>query len=131
MTQQQEKHTPKTTTHAHTPSPWYVYDNYCKDDKEQLLGISKTGYSDIAKVHTPHDISDRHMDEARANARLIAAAPDLLDMLDRMQFAFFCTQFIMTDEESRKTVSEMVAEAKSIISRALGNSENATTSTEA
>ncbi len=75
----------KTT---HTPGPWYretgdevdtriVADNWDADD-------SDPGYWVIAEMAK----QEGHDEEARANARLIAAAPDLLAALSVLEASF-------------------------------------------
>lgn len=68
----------KTLT-QHTPSPWYINhhgDNY-------VISTDKSGFYIIALVgdHAPTD-GDMEV-EAKANALLIAAAPDLLEALEQ------------------------------------------------
>lgn len=64
----------------HTPGPWSVFPHYCKYDGpgpyENTWLIGKGQYDTIAEVRPGHDEYDSQND---ANARLIAAAPDLLE----------------------------------------------------
>lgn len=66
----------------HTPGPW-DYDQ-TGDDKRICVGIGlvegPNGY-DVAEVYS----DDCDHDEALANARLIAAAPDLLDAVRELE----------------------------------------------
>lgn len=52
-------------TSKHTPGPWRIHSDYIESD---------TGY-EVCQVKTNHP---RNADTQAANARLIAAAPDLL-----------------------------------------------------
>ncbi len=63
-------------TTKHTPGPWEVFDTIC-------IGVMSTPREcDVAHC-SGHD-SGRSRDEELANARLIAAAPDLLTALERI-----------------------------------------------
>lgn len=61
----------------HTPGPWTVF------DEKWGIGVT-TDCADIA--HCGGFDTNRSRDEERANARLIAAAPDLLTALDELAF---------------------------------------------
>ena len=56
----------------HTPGPWHIYPDYAESYIE-----SGTGY-EVCQVMTNHP---KNADTQAANARLIAAAPELLDAL--------------------------------------------------
>jgi len=64
------------TQPAHTPGPWYV--DSCDDD----LVFSANGLH-IATVGNEHQ-PDQSAEEITANARLIAAAPDLLAAAEKV-----------------------------------------------
>jgi hypothetical protein len=70
----------------HTPGPWAVFPHYCKDDPNSiyaqtwLIGLGQ--YDTIAEVRPGHDEFDGQND---ANARLIAAAPELLEALEAIR----------------------------------------------
>lgn len=59
----------------HTPGPWHRTNGYAFI--HNALG------GEVAKITSSID-SDAQMEEHEANARLIAAAPELLDALKRM-----------------------------------------------
>lgn len=61
-----------------TPGPWIFWDN----GSQVGVGKAYDNESDIA--HVDGFDSDRSLAEEAANARLIAAAPDLLSALERM-----------------------------------------------
>jgi hypothetical protein len=66
------------TAHTHTPGPWYY-----RPDGIVVEGQNAQGYNyAIAKCGESYLMTD---DEARANARLIAAAPDLLAALTALE----------------------------------------------
>ena len=63
----------------HTPGPWMVIE--CDDDAEWLrlpYFYVQNENLDIAEIH---DCDDMSLAEAEANARLIAAAPEMLESL--------------------------------------------------
>ena len=76
---------------GHTPGPWSVY---CNDSRGYKTGICASsdqlppGDECIAQIWAA---DDRHfpggVPEAEANARLIAAAPDLVQLLDDVSAA--------------------------------------------
>lgn len=63
----------------HTPGPWAVLPEECDKPYIRVRGTRLGGRYKIANVLTPvyEGAPDREADETRANARLIAAAPDL------------------------------------------------------
>lgn len=59
----------------HTPGPWKVHDRW-------YVGQDKDGSGTHAEVKCCVGVPSDREDEHEANARLIAAAPDLLAMLE-------------------------------------------------
>ena len=78
-----DNHEPKFPT-RHTPAPWEV----CDDDLNVFAPETDTSITNVGHFTAPDSL------EGEANARLIAAAPDLLEalralcgqMLDRVAF---------------------------------------------
>jgi hypothetical protein len=71
---------------AHTPGPWEVHNSTViteADDPEGALGRN------VAIVHTFRGMTPSQQETAIANARLIAAAPELLDVLSDVDAALF------------------------------------------
>lgn len=71
---------------THTPGPWHVFDNqkdkhFPKNDAG-LIGVGSKEHSDVAHCHGFN--GSRHPDEELANAKLIAAAPELLEALQAL-----------------------------------------------
>lgn len=60
---------------SHTPGPWKSSGQWIFGPKSMPLPVA-SGYQDYATMP-----GGQHYDEACANARLIAAAPDLLEAL--------------------------------------------------
>lgn len=63
---------------GHTPGPWEVR-SYDKDHQRGLHGIFRVG----SQLPIVEAVWGRNIHESDANARLIAAAPELLDLLQR------------------------------------------------
>jgi len=86
----------------HTPGPWAV-DRYCRD-------ITPVGrYLRIAEIpgHRENDTPDSQ--EREANARLIAAAPDLLALVERLAQRRFT--------ESADNTGDLSAAARELLKR--------------
>ena len=62
----------KTGMSAHTPGPWYV----------DGLRKTRVATAEDLTIATAHAGADRSKNKAEANARLIAAAPALLEALE-------------------------------------------------
>ena len=91
--------TPKGQTMSHTPGPWRI--SGCRADKDNLLiehGNSETKSPLLAMLY--HDEHRLPMD---ANARLIAAAPELLAAL-KLYFS--------APERFNKAASDAIAHAE-------------------
>jgi len=70
----------------HTPGPWKQSSRVQRRD--DLVTIISTNNVDLVSVHNPSPIpSNQSWYEGHANARLIAAAPYLLDALRGLLFA--------------------------------------------
>lgn len=90
----------------HTPGPWFTFANgNCVGGPVGLLG-NPSGADTAGIAHCGMGL--RTGTEARANARLIAAAPDLLDAL----------QFVMT--ATGEQLSTAFEQAQDAIAKATG-----------
>ena len=67
----------------HTPGPWSVLPEECDRPYIRIRGTIAGGRYKVANVLTPvyEGVHEREAQETRANARLIAAAPDLYKAL--------------------------------------------------
>ena len=98
---------------THTPSPWLVrFDEDRFDSKLSVLEVidgrdESLNHPQGALVLARVNVSAfaPHMDEPLANARLIAAAPDLLAALERLTHP-------MADDEDLDYAREVIAKAK-------------------
>lgn len=91
-------------TMKHTPGPWKA--GYWGDVVVDSFGVF------IASLRAPKDEMSYEA-ERDANARLIAAAPELLDLLKRINWAFYV-------DGTTKAVKQVMAETKGIIAKAEG-----------
>lgn len=64
----------------HTPGPWEV-----KSVDKQTWQIGTADFGSIVTLHDPYRASIRMTAEMEADARLIAAAPDLLEALKKVK----------------------------------------------
>ena len=92
----------------HTPGPWHVY-----GDDKTLIGAAD-GKMMLAKTNHRHICQEwsRPVEEAQANARLIAAAPELLVALKNLSAE-------MMFSTGREQV--FVEEARAAIAKARGD----------
>lgn len=94
---------------AFTPGPWSILPNgHCvagPDPKHAEFGVSGVAMCGMAR---------RTEAEARANARLIAAAPDLLQTLRS------CVSVLRAAHMHKLTIPNLVAHAESVIAKATG-----------
>ena len=96
----------------HTPGPWRL-NGY---QVERGEGIARTIATVAPRRQIGTDYAASDADTAMANARLIAAAPDLLDMCERLlgfAWHYGSTSGVAAGEE-------MLAKAKALIAQAKG-----------
>ena len=97
----------------HTPGPWAIYVNAPSDIV--IRKMSKDGYElcAIARVSSGY-----------ANARLIAAAPELLEALARLEFAAQCRDNTMGDPsrliQVKAELASAARQARAAIAKATG-----------
>ena len=79
-----------TTKNLHTPGPWQVLPEECDKPYIRVRGTVPGTRFRVANVLTPvyAGVHEREADETRANARLIAAAPELLEALRAVDVLF-------------------------------------------
>lgn len=92
---------------AHTPGPWHIQDDHGK------RWIETNGNDDtIAEIHRRRRMGSVYScEEADANARLIAAAPDLLEALE---------EFMAHGEQAFGHDFEVMVKARAAIAKARG-----------
>ena len=94
------------TTSKHTPGPWW-------STPSAAVLCGNPDDPEIVADCAPTDLMAVQDDERKvANARLIAAAPELLEALERVAYEF---QSYMSDSEQRHTLDDVraaIAKAK-------------------
>jgi hypothetical protein len=104
---------------THTPGPWF----YTQEGKDAFGIVERDGASILHMQALQNSTGASHLE---ANARLIAAAPDLLDALDRLIFAAQSRDITMGCPINLMTVkAELAAAAKharAVIAKAKGES---------
>lgn len=101
---------------AHTPGPWWVQDNTEQDGVGHQLRVDSACGAVADCGRTP--FVD---DEMRANARLIAAAPEMLEVLEELVF-WHENKHIRAKGTNEKKRDAWLA-AKAVISKATGGAE--------
>ena len=89
-----------TQTAKHTPGPWTV------EREPGLYGVYQ-----IEEAAKRERCGDMATDEPKANARLIAVAPEMLSLLKRINEAFYV-------KGTRKALTAVMAETKPLIAKA-------------
>jgi len=106
------------TKQHHTPGPWHIGGN----GSASAHGVTRVWATDRAAVciiATRQQMGANTSPEMDANARLIAAAPDLLEALER--FAYECRAAASMDHGlSQADCLRIAKHAKAIIARAKG-----------
>ena len=98
----------------YTPGPW-VMSGRCYELGDGLAGINGQGWNELAGVVIK--VNGRRSDEGIANARLIAAAPDLLEALKVMVRDYGAAHASCGDLE----MSPALLQAQQAIFRAIGD----------
>ena len=75
----------KTTNTPHTPAPWFAVESRGKDQFHIRVLDTEDGYSVM-------DCDWVGYNKAKANATLMAAAPELLEALENLLFLNACEQ---------------------------------------
>lgn len=109
----------QTKQAKHTPGPW----RYCMFADHLPDYVIKTGNRRLAKVNmfaaNPENSYNRDVAEGEANARLIAAAPELLSACERMMVGLL-KQSTPTCEWYEGIEYDGAEEARSAIAKARG-----------
>lgn len=94
----------------HTPGPWTMHPRF--DDGAEVRAIAPVAWCSVASTVGSSGSQSIDAAEARANARLIAAAPDLLRALERLER--LSGSAMMTDDPAREGARAAVAKAKGV-----------------
>ena len=100
----------------HTPAPWLmnVKDKFCNGD---FLFITDINDRVICKVS--HDLTEVNIDEYSANAKVIAAAPELLEALQNLLKNYnSCCELLAEANGMKWTENNVSIKAKQAIKKA-------------
>lgn len=98
-----------------TPGTWRVLPEEVDKPYIRVRGTLLGGRYKIANILTPvyENVHSREADETRANARLIAAAPDLLEALQKVIAANgSITDLILAVRASESAIAKALGETK-------------------
>ena len=98
------------TRAQHTPGPWYTD---AVDDDRYLITDGQDRIAAVRRIDVPPSIAD-------ANARLISAAPDLLEALEALFENCEMIHKYWGDGDNTKQADNAIAAARSAISKAKG-----------
>lgn len=90
----------------HTQGPWALLPEECDKPYIRIRGTALGGRYKIANVLTPvyENVHAREAEETRANARLIAAAPELLEALKN--FVDGCSTSVDAAAQARAAIAK-------------------------
>lgn len=94
----------------HTPGPWTMHPRF--DDGAEVRALAPVAWCGVASTHGASGNQSIDAAEARANARLIAAAPDLLAALEDIARGDYSDPLCMRTPEQR--AREAIAKAKGV-----------------
>lgn len=104
-----------------TPGPWKLLREEVDKSYIRIRGTKPGERFAVANVLTPvyDDAGERELKETRANAQLIAAAPELLEALQR----FYNWYDALYGDDLNYTGEHPIAAAKAAIAKALGETK--------
>lgn len=101
-----------TTKTAHTPAPWKA--EYTSEGWEIVTSKNKVYNLSIGMFDRDGMIIPKKLEpNLESDARLIAASPELLDLIKRINYAFYV-------KGTRNAMIEVMAESKTLIHKAEG-----------
>jgi hypothetical protein len=90
----------------HTPGPWFAVGYQVEIERENVADICTTNAHSFGQGGLHNDAT------AMANARLIAAAPDMLKMLEVARDCLEASNFEGEDDEVLAAIASVIASAK-------------------
>ena len=108
----------------HTQGPWMIYDDGDGEDSSDIINVWIDDRDGGEKYDIAAMLLDRPVGERKANARLIASAPDLLEALENAlaDINWLLVEGFDTnaDECNIDGVRDTIAEIKQAIAKAKG-----------
>ena len=112
-------------TEKHTPGPWELYDELHRDE-QYVIGIRGTSIGTYVIASVDYGYSEPFESQQQANARLIAAAPDLLAALkelgDWVAAGLQASDKAWPDARCLQHTEEIAARARAAVDKAEGRS---------
>jgi hypothetical protein len=107
----------------HTPGPWGALPEECDKPYVRIRGTRLGGRYKVANVLTPvyEGVHAREAEETRANASLIAAAPELLEALEK--FVKYNDAEHMNDVSMMLQYADALECGRAAIAKATGEQE--------
>jgi hypothetical protein len=104
----------------HTPGPWYSKDGDITAYKPSLIEGRGNRIVRIADYRSYEALQSKEVgyDEIKANARLIAAAPELLDALENVLDAFIHVPGDTEGNKARTTAARIIGSPNGLLARA-------------
>ena len=107
----------------HTQGPWMIYDDGDGEDSSDIINVWIDDRDGGEKYDIAAMLLDRPVGERKANARLIASAPDLLEALENAlaDIKWLLVEGFDTnaDECNIDGVRDTIAEIKQAIAKAI------------
>lgn len=106
----------------HTPGPWYIGKDF-SDQGRHIYAAQKVRHEDGDEWHPliASTDDDERLIDWQANARLIAAAPDLLEALKEIA-ADYADRFDLDDPSTNPGIKYTIKQARAAIAKATGAS---------
>ena len=102
---------------AHTQGAWEIEDITSPDRDDGSVAIGGKGWGALAKVVVRMQEDDKNSREGEANARLIAAAPDMYEALKRLS-AVAESIYVKVSEDEMRIMREAWDKADAAIRKA-------------
>jgi len=106
-----------------TPGPWAIYHDHpnpeTAKDMATIRHVGALKHEDVTNVFLC-DYPGKLGERARANAQLIAAAPDLYEALAHMAAMLCAACLAISGSETRRLALEAVEDARAILAKARG-----------
>lgn len=105
----------------HTKGPWTVSHGCLPGDSGFSIGSDNAASKNVkitAECWPCTIVSEEHRQELFANAKLIAAAPDLLDALQEANEVLCMVSFVVKNRPEKKDVNHAIDRARAAIAKA-------------
>ena len=99
---------------GHTPEPWVVMEHFSGGNLTQYWIISPNQHGMICRINVTDACGDVINEPTKANARLIAAAPELLAALKAL------ADYVFREESKQNICSSTWMDARAAIAKAEG-----------